>query len=466
MLPIITKDFGSHYCKNFNLEEENLRLSKISGKIHIKNNSGWVAFKAAGNCTGEGTYSDPYVIEDLVINGTSLGTCIWIEDSDVYFRIENCTVYNSGSNEAGITMDNVSCGTVSGNFVKNNEEGISLSNSDNNTIFGNTLNNNVKGINSKNGDFNTISGNNINFNEVSGLYPSHGIRIEDNSFNNTVSNNNINIIKDGDEAGVGIFITDCAKFKISENTFYTNTAISASNLSNSQLVNNDCYPYLFGIWMRDSDNNIISGNVARDTWGEGIVMADCNNNIVSGNTLTNNYGYGIYLNTDCNNNTISGNTVNSNFYGIYLNINCFNNTISGNIAQYNFHGIYLMSSWNNDILRNTANSSSFGNGIHLEISHYNNISGNTANSNVNGIHLDRSHNNTVSGNTLLGNEECIVELDCQDNEFSNNGACNYGEGGTSEPGISGYNIFFLLGIISATLLYINSKLTKKQKKVK
>ena len=49
-----------------NLENVNVKLSEVSGKIHIDNN--WTDAKDAGICTGNGTYSEPYVIEDLVID--------------------------------------------------------------------------------------------------------------------------------------------------------------------------------------------------------------------------------------------------------------------------------------------------------------------------------------------------------------------------------------------------------------
>lgn len=42
-----------------NLDDVNLTPSKISGRIHIDNN--WTDVKAAGICTGDGTYSEPYI---------------------------------------------------------------------------------------------------------------------------------------------------------------------------------------------------------------------------------------------------------------------------------------------------------------------------------------------------------------------------------------------------------------------
>ncbi|MFX0009781.1 MAG: hypothetical protein ACFE9R_05655, partial [Candidatus Hermodarchaeota archaeon] len=81
--------------ENSNFEENDLKLSENSGRIHINNN--WSDAKTAGIVTGFGTYSDPYVIEDFVINGSYSGFCIWIENSNHYLRIENCSVFNSGS---------------------------------------------------------------------------------------------------------------------------------------------------------------------------------------------------------------------------------------------------------------------------------------------------------------------------------------------------------------------------------
>ena len=75
------------------MDEDTPKTSMISGKIHINNN--WSAAKAAGICTGNGTYSEPYIIEDLEIDAGGSGSGILIENSDVYVKIENCTVSDS-----------------------------------------------------------------------------------------------------------------------------------------------------------------------------------------------------------------------------------------------------------------------------------------------------------------------------------------------------------------------------------
>ncbi|GAG82682.1 unnamed protein product, partial [marine sediment metagenome] len=108
-----------------NLDKENPKTSEISRKIHIINNSGWVDFRNAGNCTGSGTYSDPYVIEDLEIDGEGSGNSILIENSNVYFKIVNCTLYNAEwGSEAGIGLLNVNNSQLIGNNCSYSQLGI------------------------------------------------------------------------------------------------------------------------------------------------------------------------------------------------------------------------------------------------------------------------------------------------------------------------------------------------------
>ena len=54
----------------------------------------WAVAKSAGICTGEGTAGDPYVIKDHIFSISS-GRGLIIENSRVYFRIENCSFYNT-----------------------------------------------------------------------------------------------------------------------------------------------------------------------------------------------------------------------------------------------------------------------------------------------------------------------------------------------------------------------------------
>ena len=200
----VETDKSSDFYEDTNLINLNLKISKISEKIHIYDN--WSAAKFDGICTGNGTYSNPYIIEDLVIDGSGSGSCIWVENSEVYFIIENCTLYNSGGywDDSGIRLSYVKNSQIINNTCLNNFYGIFLSGCANNTITENTANSNRDGIYLNGGAFNNVSGNIANRNDHFGItsYSNQYNTISENkvinnyygielfeSYNNTISNN-------------------------------------------------------------------------------------------------------------------------------------------------------------------------------------------------------------------------------------------------------------------------------------
>ncbi|GAG81592.1 unnamed protein product, partial [marine sediment metagenome] len=144
ILPWLINDNENYIINNFSNEvDNNLKISGISNKIHINNN--WSEAKAAGICTGSGTYADPYLIEDLVIDAEGIGSCILIESSNDYFKIENCTLHHSEmyhffleERHAGIKLNNASNGIIYHNeFSLHRSYGIYLVDSKNNLILEN-----------------------------------------------------------------------------------------------------------------------------------------------------------------------------------------------------------------------------------------------------------------------------------------------------------------------------------------
>ena len=151
---------SSEYKGDINLDKINLKTSAISGKIHIDNN--WTAAKAAGICTGNGTYSAPYVIEDLIIDAGGSGSCILIENSIVFFKIENCTFSNCGINwvDSGIKLESVYNGMINNTYFSNNGWGLYLEYSEKNTIIGNLFDK-ERGIHFGYSNYNTLYLNNL-----------------------------------------------------------------------------------------------------------------------------------------------------------------------------------------------------------------------------------------------------------------------------------------------------------------
>ncbi len=293
-------DKSSEYSDDINFDNENLKISALSGKIHIDTN--WTAAKNAGICTGNGTYSEPYVIEDLVIDGGYSGNCIWIRNSDVYFRIENCTLYNSGANygDAGIRLIKVSNGqiidndcsnnrnfgiflsnycnnnTISGNTANSNDNGIVLSYSDNNTLSGNIANNNYNwyGIDLYSSDNNTLSGNNAtsNLNGIVLFYSDNNILSENiansNNYNgiylhgshyNTVTQNMMKYNSFTGGAGLGIPATGDSS---SGNSIFLNCFINNSKNAHDEGLNNN--------WDNGIKGNYWSDYTGSDAGGDGI----------------------------------------------------------------------------------------------------------------------------------------------------------------------------------------------------
>jgi len=461
-------------------DESNLKKLKTSGGyfesfIHIDGSipDNWSDTTITYDwCSGDGSWSNPYIIENVTIDatGSPTGSGIYIENSkNDHFIIRNCTAYNSGTDyyDAGIKLENTNNGTLINNNCSNNAGcGIVLMiNCENNTLRGNTANeNSYNGI--RLNDFcdnNTISENTVNYNEYLGVYLTgycdyitisgntvndnndEGIHLDSCNYNillgNIVNNNNDNGIRihrcnyntlSGNTANynklIGMYLTNGGRHNILGNTVTDNgggirlwqycdhNTISGNNISNN----------LFGIQLLESNDINISGNTANDNENFGIALSDSDNNTLSGNTAINNNIFGIYL-WESINNDISGNTANDNEnFGIFLS-DSDNNTLSGNTVNNNDNGINLGGN-NNTLLGNTANNNN--NGIFIE-GNDNNISGNTASDNeYRGILLQNCDGNYIMGNTVNDNGVLFTGYgihlidDCDNNTLSRNTANN------------------------------------------
>ena len=431
-------------------------------------------------CSGSGNWTDPYVIENVTINGQISSSYIEINNSDACFIIRNCSLYNLGSSstKASINLYNVDNGKIINCIcIDNDSIGIYLFESNNNTLLENTVNEGWGiGIALDECNNNTLSGNTANYNYL-GIYL-------DESSNNTLLGNNAS----NNTIGIGLIYSE--NNTLSENLANNNyigitfggskeNKLSGNTVSNSK---ND------GIWLFSSDNNTLSGNNVSKS-DIGIRLEESNNNTLSGNTINNSDNCGIFL-YNSNMSTLLGNLM--NFCGIYLYgsfvelashyiddtnlvnnkpvyyyvneiglessnftnagqiilINCSNsiisglnlsngtmgislgysnnNMLSGNTANNNkYNGIDIYESNNNTFSGNTVNNNNY-NGISLFHSEYNTVSGNIAEkNNVNGIYFYFSHNNTLSGNDANYNNQNGIELSYSNNNtFSGNTISN------------------------------------------
>jgi len=125
-----------------------------------------------------------------------------------------------------------------------------------------------------------------------------------------------------------------------------------------------------GIYLKYSNNNIISRNSIIENGGYGIHLYNSNNSSISENNIIENDGGGIFL-RDSNNNIISGNSImENNEDGIEFSSSS-NNIISRNNIKNNWRGIYLNHFYHssnnilylNNIINNTYQVTSVGENI-------------------------------------------------------------------------------------------------------
>ena len=220
-----------------------------------------------------GTKMDPFIIENWIIDGGSLGTCIDILNSDVYFIIRNCTVFNSqvgpiGTDpffHAGIRLFNVSNARIINNNCSNNRfTGIRLY---------------------YNCNYNTIEGNIANKN------PDIGIFLRNGSHNNIIYNN---ICNNNSQWGISLY----------ENCDY--------NIINSNTVNSSEKD---GIYILNGcDNNIIFNNTISSNQWDGILIKNTStNNKIFQNKISNNQDTGINIESSCNGNIVYYNQITDNY---------------------------------------------------------------------------------------------------------------------------------------------------------
>jgi len=92
--------------------------------IHVDGN--WTETASTYDwCYGDGSWSTPYIIENVSIDASSspTGSGIFINNSKTeYFIIRNCNVTNarSGNYDAGIKLENTNHGTLINNNCSNN----------------------------------------------------------------------------------------------------------------------------------------------------------------------------------------------------------------------------------------------------------------------------------------------------------------------------------------------------------
>ena len=197
-------------------------------------------------CTGSGTYSDPYIIENLYINAQGFGGMILVKNSNKFFIIRNNWFNYSGSEEFDLAV-----------LLQFTENGL---------IDENIITYVHGGINMISFSYNNTFSNNIMISDQTTAGPGRAIEIQ--SDNNTAYNNRIRNFY----MPVGAFGSDQV---IIDSNYAENTIIDTlgsapiylSRCDNSSIV-----------------RNVLAGAYVGDAWLIGEVASS--GNIIMNNTVT------------------------------------------------------------------------------------------------------------------------------------------------------------------------------------
>lgn len=388
---------------------------------------------------GSGSPTDPYNITGLYINATS-GNLIFISNTNLYFRIENCLLNGLSTTTQGINLQNVTNGAIVNTTVWNmGYDGISLGdpsashyiNITDNIIF----NNGGNGIFLKYSTNNNIIKNTV-FNNTN-----KGIRLEYSFYNYLVDNIVYDHYEDGifflysdfcsadgntvwNSGGNGIYLGYSNNSWISDNLVFENgqSGISSEYASKNAILSNEVFHNgWMGITTHYSTNHTVNYNIAKENEADGLSFYVSTDMKIINNSASENKLNGIRLELLAHNNSIIKSTIFGNGEsGIWVGYASCDNNVSFNSVSYNNgSGIVFLSDYNNPPVGSNgnliSNNTVFNNqysGIHLLTeSDYNSIIENVIFTNGGtGINIDDSRNISVLNNRVHNNSGNGISL--------------------------------------------------------
>jgi len=426
---------------------EDFNQNSFNESIFIDGNGIFTAKAISEGWSGNGTFSNPYIIENYTIRAI-FEHGIEIRNTNLHFIIRNVSITNGRSNYYhGFYLYNVANGTLTNNTADYNLAGFFLVNSDNNTFSNNVAYNNLHGFRFWHSNNNTLTNNTANINLEYGIY------LDNSNYNNITWNtlffNEVGSIFEVDCVGneflynsyspeMFFLESDSGKFDadgtftltwtVSQNadnyTVYQNGGILAEGLTVTEYNVTDLSSGTYDFYVKAFN---INGEVDSNTFMvivKFLLFIDGNsdfhqtateNNFTGDGSLNDPYvienyeisatiAHGVHIKNTNLHFIIRNVTVNDgklkNYYGFYLE-NVTHGKIIDNTAYNNQYGIYLKNSFNNTLITNTAIGNT--NGLALNCSYLNTLTANIITENRHGFSLESSYNNTISGNEVINN---------------------------------------------------------------
>jgi parallel beta-helix repeat protein len=318
---------------------------KVHSGLLIIGNSDFRTQATTENWPGDGSQSNPYLIENLQINGSgdiysdTGETLIDIRNTDVHFRLQNLQLSHS---RYGIRLTYVVNGQIVNNTISDCYSGIILRNSEKIVLSDNFLHNNGrKKFLHPQVTNNAISGKHIlywqNINRRTAL-------ISTDQFSLIYKTSLEVTSQEISDQPAGLVVLFGSELLIHENIFSNNSreGLHLSSVERSIITNNTINNNSAGIILSSSNYNTLSHNIVTNNPINGIDIFNSFGSILTSNLLNSNGGY------------YSGAISLSNSHNSTLSYNDVNNTQLGT-------GIFLWESKNTSISNNSfSHSSSYG----------------------------------------------------------------------------------------------------------
>jgi len=279
-----------------------------------------------------------------ILDGVNVAFGNVINMTACHVTIREFTIENG---RTGIDI-NSSYNNVSGNIVKDNENGIWIHLSKDNELSDNEIKDNTHNFGV------TVGGNFSFFNHTIG--PSNTVNGKPVYY--WVDHHNEQIPSD---AGY-VAVIDSTNITVKDLDLSNNIqGVVFMNTKDSAIENVTCsYSRGTGLYLCNSSNNLIAGNVASNNPnGFGLYLSNSGNNVVADNVASNNEN-GIALEFSSSNNSVTGNLVSHCIeVGLTLDSNCNDNVLCNNEVSNNAFGIILAESHNNTFFENTVSNHYF-----------------------------------------------------------------------------------------------------------
>ncbi|MEM4308637.1 MAG: NosD domain-containing protein [Thermoplasmata archaeon] len=422
--------------------------------IRINGDNGFTTTN--GVVAGNGSETNPYIIEGWEIDGSGYGFGIYIGNTTAYFIIRNCYLHHASGNSgdftknSGIFLYNVINGKIESNTISSNGIGIYAVFSSGCTITGNTIIQCTDtGLQIYLTDTFTVSANTISNNPCGVLLDaSTGCTLTGNTFSNdgvvirgesleywnshtisttnTVNGKALYYYKNTNGITVPsagqIILANCTGFSVKNLVISgTTTALLAGFTSSTKIESCNFSGNYYGIEFYSCDGNTINTTTTSQNGISGIAFTNSNWNRLNTLTADTNQGTGILL-TNSNNNTLHGIKTNGNQNtGIKLDASNSNYIINSQVSQNGEDGIQCVySQWNVISGCNANGNARYG--IALTNSDENSVAGCNVSDNTAGIRLYRANSNKISGNTAMNcNAGINLNYSCDSNQiFGNN----------------------------------------------